>query len=161
MTKLKDKIENALNESRTLILGVQVLVGFQYQSVFESGFERLAPPTQTLKVVGLSMMLIALGLLMSPAPYHRLVAKGYATPGVHRFTTVVTAIALFPFALGLVIEFYIAVGIVTPLPIAVGGGLFLLGFTLLSWYGLEVIARMRRQASEKAQSRAKKEKQKK
>ena len=41
MAKLKDKIKTALDEGRMLVLGAQILVGFQYRAVFEPVFEKL------------------------------------------------------------------------------------------------------------------------
>ena len=62
MAKLKDKIKTALDESRMLILGAQVLIGFNYRSVFESGFEKLPKPAQYLKLVSLAVMLLGAAL---------------------------------------------------------------------------------------------------
>ncbi|HEX8090473.1 MAG TPA: hypothetical protein VF762_16560, partial [Blastocatellia bacterium] len=59
MAELKDKITNALDECRMLILGAQIMLGFQYRSVFESGFEKLPHHTQNLKMIGLVLMLVA------------------------------------------------------------------------------------------------------
>ena len=79
MAKLKDKIQNALDESRMLVLGSQVLLGFQYRSAFEPGFEKLPVLTQYLKMGGLCLLLVALGLLLSPAAHHRIVEEGEAS----------------------------------------------------------------------------------
>ena len=57
MTRLADKVDNALNETRMLILGAQVLLGFQFQAVFQPGFERLPAPAQS--VVGPTAGLLA------------------------------------------------------------------------------------------------------
>ena len=38
---MAEKVENALNETRILVLVVQVLIGFQFQSAFTKGFEKL------------------------------------------------------------------------------------------------------------------------
>jgi len=46
MAKLKDKIQNALDEGRMLVLGSQVLLGFQFRSAFEPGFEKLPASSQ-------------------------------------------------------------------------------------------------------------------
>lgn len=99
MAQLKDKVQNALNEGRMLILGSQVLLGFQFRSVFEPGFEKLPEHSQYLKLVGLALLLIAIALLMWPASYHRIVAEGEDTEDVHSFTTGVMDWALLPFAL--------------------------------------------------------------
>jgi hypothetical protein len=108
MAKIKDKVENALNESRMLVLGAQVLVGFQFRSTFEQGFDSLPLPAQLLKLVGLGLMLIAVGLIISPSAYHRLVEGGEDTHEQHRYTSNLMTWALLPFALGLGIDLYVA-----------------------------------------------------
>src|SRR5918998_5934912 len=108
MAKIKNKVENALDEARMLVLGAQVLVGFQFRSVFEQGFDKLALPSQFLKLAGLGLMLVAVGLIIAPAAYHRLVENGEDTPEIHRYTSKVMDWALLPFALGLGVTFYLA-----------------------------------------------------
>ncbi|HWT01839.1 MAG TPA: DUF6328 family protein [Pyrinomonadaceae bacterium] len=66
MAQLKDKIQNALDEARMLVLGSQVLLGFQFRSAFEPGFPKLPPSSQYLKLAALGLMLVALGLLLAP-----------------------------------------------------------------------------------------------
>ena len=43
MSNLRTKVENALNEARVLVLGLQVLLGFQFRAFFEHGWARLPP----------------------------------------------------------------------------------------------------------------------
>src|SRR4029079_14758576 len=92
--ELKDKLQNALDESRILILGAQVLIGFEYRSAFESGFDRLPFASQELRMGALILMLMALGLLLSPAAYHHIVEKRQESNRLHRFTTRVMELAL-------------------------------------------------------------------
>jgi hypothetical protein len=108
MAKIKDKVENALNESRMLVLGAQVLVGFQFRSVFEPGFDSLSLPSQLLKLVGLGLMLVAVGLIISPSAYHRLVEHGEDTEEQHRYTSRMMTWALLPFAFGLGLDLFAA-----------------------------------------------------
>src|SRR5919112_6121836 len=108
MAKIKDKVENALNEARMLVLGAQVLVGFQFRSVFEPGFDKLPLPTQLVKLVALGLMLVAVGLIISPSAYHRLVEGGEDTHEQHRYTSRLMTWALLPFALGLGIDLLVA-----------------------------------------------------
>src|ERR671933_377892 len=61
MAKIKDKVKNALDEARMLVLGAQVLVGFQFRSVFEPGFDQLPLLSQLLKLLGLGLMLLGGG----------------------------------------------------------------------------------------------------
>jgi len=70
---LRTKVKNALDEARILVLGTQVLLGFQYRAFFEPAFERLPPLNQGLELVGLLLLLVAMGLVLLPAARHRLV----------------------------------------------------------------------------------------
>ena len=69
-----------------LILGAQVLIGFGFQAAFQPGFQRLPPPTQELKLVGLALMLGALGLLMAPGAFHQIAEGGNDSPRLIQFT---------------------------------------------------------------------------
>src|SRR5947208_3578814 len=108
MAKLKDKIENALNEARILVLGGQVLIGSAYSLVFYRGFGKLPESVQTLQLLSLVLMLGGLCVLLLPASYHRIVEKGENTQGFHRLVTRVLEFALFPFAVGLGVGVYTA-----------------------------------------------------
>src|SRR5881275_2090918 len=99
MAQLKDKVKNTLDEGRILIIGSQVLIGFQFRSVFEPGFEKLSLHAQYLKLGGLGLMLLALALLIWPGAYHQLTEDGEDTESVHRFATAVLGVAVLPFAL--------------------------------------------------------------
>ena len=144
MTKIKDKVKNALDEARMLVLGAQVLVGFQFRSVFEKGFDSLPLPSQLLKLFGLGLMLLAVGLIISPAAYHRLVEKGEDTREIHRYTSRLMTWALLPFCFGLGIDFYVATQKVFGWKLGAAAGL--LGTLLAAsfWYGLEFYMRRER-----------------
>ncbi|HEV7842868.1 MAG TPA: DUF6328 family protein, partial [Pyrinomonadaceae bacterium] len=145
MTQLKDRIKTALDESRMLILGAQVLLGLQFKSVLEKGFEKLPQHSQYLKLGALSLMLLATALLMSPGAYHRIVADGEDHEDVHSFTTRVMAVALLPFAFALGIDLFVGTegvaGGVAALVTGILGALTALFF----WYGLEFMRRARRE----------------
>jgi cytochrome bd-type quinol oxidase subunit 2 len=159
MAELKDKIQNALDEGRMLVLGSQVLLGFQYRATFETGFEKLPHASQYLKMGALGLMLVALGLLCTPGAYHRIVEEGEDTQRLHRFTTKVMDYALLPFAMALGIDVYVAVertlGQAFGLTTGLGASLIALFF----WYGLEFMRRGEREPQIKEeQEMAKKEK---
>src|SRR6266498_1357302 len=98
MAKIKDKVQNALDEARILILGSQVLLGFQFRSIFEKGFEALPEHARYLKLGALGLMTIAVGLLMSPGAYHQIAERGQDNQRIHEFTTRIAEIAMLPFA---------------------------------------------------------------
>lgn len=86
-------------------------------------------------------MLIALGLLIAPAAYHRIVEYGEDTEGLHQFTIAVMPFALLPFSFSMGINFFVAAEKVTTRPIAFlmsGAAIFV---SLFFWYGLEAIDR--------------------
>jgi hypothetical protein len=137
MAQLKDKIQNALDEGRMLVLGSQVLLGFQYRSAFETGFDKLPVVSQYLKLSALGLMLFALGLLLAPGAHHRIVEEGEDTERQHNFTTKVMDYALLPFAIALGLDVYVATqptfGYTGAVIVGIGASLLALFF----WYGLE------------------------
>jgi hypothetical protein len=144
MAKIKDKVENALNEARMLVLGAQVLVGFQFRSIFEPGFDKLPLPSQWLKLAGLGLMLVAVGLIISPAAYHRLVERGEDTHEIHRYTSRLMTWALLPFVLGLGIDLFVATQKVFGWKAGAAAGLFGAGVAASFWYLLELYMRRER-----------------
>jgi hypothetical protein len=145
MAKLKNKIQNALDEGRMLVLGSQVLLGFQFRSAFEPGFDKLPETSQYLKMCGLGLMLAALCLLLAPGAYHRIVNEGEDTDDLHRFTTKVMLYALLPFAVALSFDVYVAVEQTTRLSLALIAGIIAGLIALFFWYGLEFMQRSRRE----------------
>lgn len=141
MTELRNKVQNALDEARMLVLGSQVLLGFEYRSVFESDFESLPVSTRYIKVGALTLMLLVLSLLLSPGPYHQIVERGEDTNRIHRFATMMMEIALLPFALALGVDIYVAVEKFGGRLPGIIAGLTTLFVALFFWYGLEIIAR--------------------
>jgi Family of unknown function (DUF6328) len=62
-----------------LILGAQVLFGFQLHVVFQEGFARLNPATRLIDSVAQGLMAIAIGLLIAPSMHHLIAEKGQDT----------------------------------------------------------------------------------
>jgi DMSO reductase anchor subunit len=120
------------------------LVGFQFRSIFEPGFDKLPLPSQLLKMVGLGLMLLAVALIISPAAYHRLVERGEDTHEIHRYTSKLMTWALLPFSLGLGIDFYVAAQKVFEWKAGVAAGLFGTLLAASFWYLLEFYMRRER-----------------
>jgi hypothetical protein len=142
MAKLADKVENALNEGRILLLGGQVLVGFFFRAFFEPGFPKLSLRAQHLEVASLAVMLLALGLLIWPAAYHRIVERGNITRALNRAASASLGIALLPFALSMGSFGYLAcvrAGFGTVASGVLAG--LLTALCLYWWYGMELFRR--------------------
>jgi hypothetical protein len=141
---LEDQVDNALNETRMLILGAQVLLGFEFQATFQPVYERLPAPVQELKVISLGLMLLAVGLLIAPGAFHQIVERGNDSPRVIEFTGQIAFLALFPFALGIGLNVYVAAQVVLGPAAALAAGVGATGLALIFWYGLEWVWRARR-----------------
>ncbi|HEX8097806.1 MAG TPA: DUF6328 family protein [Pyrinomonadaceae bacterium] len=141
MAKLKDKLKMALDEGRMLVLGSQVLIGFQYRVVLEKGFEKLPESSKYLKLGALCLMLVATALLMSTGAFHRIVEEGEITEDTHTFTTKVLGMALLPFAFAFGIDAYVMTRHLMGYTPGLVAGVGMCAVTLFFWYGLEAIRR--------------------
>jgi hypothetical protein len=64
--KLERQLKIALDESRLLILGSQV-IGFQFNGIFQPRFEGLPFASRAFMCAGLSLIMLAIALLIAPA----------------------------------------------------------------------------------------------
>jgi type III secretory pathway component EscS len=150
MMQLKDKIQNALDESRMLILGAEILVGFEFSATFQEGFKHLSTSSQTLNLTALVLMLLALALLISPAAFHQLTEKGEDSVALHKFTTHVMEMALLPFAVALGANVYLPAVAING---TMTGAIFGVAVTLLAvffWYGPRVLRSLPKGSRRKA-----------
>jgi hypothetical protein len=94
--ELSKKVKIALDETRILILGVQILLGFQLRGVFSDGYEQLPTYVRYLDGLALGLMVCVVGLLITPGPYHRIVESGEDSAHILRLVTVIANLSLFP-----------------------------------------------------------------
>lgn len=135
MAGLHGKVKNALDESRILVLGSQVLLGFQYRAFFEKGFEKLGRVERAFEFAALFALLVTLGSLFLPPARHRIVERGFDSARFHRFTMAVMRFVLLPFAIGLSLDLAVVGNrIAGPWGGAASGALTLL-LALGFWYG--------------------------
>lgn len=143
MTKLSDKIKTALDESRMLILGIQILLGFQYRAFFEHAVNDLPPSSRALLLSSLGLLLVCCCLVMWPGSYHRIVRGGNDATDVHEFTTTVMDVALFPIAIALGMDFYVLVGKTLGTRAGLLAAVFMSLAALCLWYGPGLLSRLR------------------
>ena len=136
MGKLADKLDNALEEGRMLVLGIQVLIGFDFQAVFQHGFALLPPALQLLKLAGLALQVLALALVLALVPYHQVRLAGHSSQRLQDMVTRLINLALLPFALGLGIDTACAAASVLSVRAAGVVGVVMLLAALVFWYGL-------------------------
>src|SRR4051794_39664037 len=106
---LDRRVKLALDETRLLILGVQVLLGFQFQSFFQDGFSELSSVSQGLCVTGLALLIASVGMLIVPSMQHRLVEQGRSSSRLMRSTNFLAGCGLVPLAASLGLSSYVVV----------------------------------------------------
>lgn len=139
MSEPEQKTQDALNESRILVLGVQVLLSFQYSCALETSFDKLPYSSQCLELIALALLIIAFALFVAPAPNHLLVWSDDDAPNLQQFVTIAVEIGLVPFAAALAIDIYIAAARIAGSATGVTLGAAIFTSALFFWYGLEAI----------------------
>src|SRR5690349_11150421 len=98
---IQRRLTTALDETRMLMMGSQILFGFQFQSVFQPLTEQSGAAAHALPALGVLLMAACLTLLISVPTQHRLAEHGEATGRILRFATGMTSWALLPLGLAL------------------------------------------------------------
>ena len=143
--KFGDKVKTALDETRMLILGAQILLGFGCNAAFQDGFDELPAYSRNLDAAALLLIVLTVGLLIAPDPYHRMVELGRDTGRLHQFVSRMADGALLPFAMALAIAVFIAADRLFGIA---GGGVAGLGFL-----GLALKIARKRDSTQKAAQR--------
>jgi Family of unknown function (DUF6328) len=135
--KIAQKVKVALDETRMLVLGAQILIGFQFRGVFQDLYSQLPAPSRYLNGVALLLVVVTLALLILPGTYHRIVEEGNASGRFHALSNKLAATALIPFTVSLGID----VGITSERILGPAGGIAagasVGALALLFWYGIE------------------------
>jgi hypothetical protein len=134
---LERKLKIALDETRLLILGAQVLFGFQFNGIFQELFEELPPSLRALACAALFAMVLCVGLLIAPSMQHRIAERGRDSPRTLDFATFMIGCALLPLALGLALDLFLAIDRIAGAGVgALAAGIFS-SVAILSWYAME------------------------
>jgi hypothetical protein len=140
---LSRKVKTALDENRLLILGAQVLFGFQFQGVFQEAFTELTQFSRKVDSLALVLMALTISLLVAPSMQHRIVEGGADTIRILRATGTFGIAALVPFGISLGLDFYIVFDhLFGRILAAVAGGAFCALAGLL-WFGVGLVRRVR------------------
>jgi hypothetical protein len=77
------------------------------RGAFGESFGVLPMHTRYLDGLRLGLLVVAIGLLIAPAPDHRIVEGGQDSGGLHQFAAIIADLALLPFALALSVDLLI------------------------------------------------------
>ena len=134
--ELSKKVKTALDETRMLILGAQILLGFELRSAFSEGFDKLSGHSRHLEALALMLMVISVALMIAPGPYHRIVEGGRDSGAFHRVAMTISDLALLPFALALGIDLFVSIEQVFGSTPALAVGIGATVIALAAWYGV-------------------------
>src|SRR5204863_2214669 len=99
LMQLSKKIKTALDETRMLILGAQILLGFELRAAFSEGFDQLPGHAKHIEALALILMTISVALMIAPGLYHRIVEGGRDSGPFYRVAPTISGLALLPFGL--------------------------------------------------------------
>jgi len=136
---LSKKVKVGLDETRILILGSQILLGFQFQGAFRPAFERLPFHDRVVWVGALGLITLTIALLITPSVQHRMVEGGRDTKRLLGVIGHYAGLSLAPFALALGADLYLAVEPVLGLGPGAAAGFLSCSLALVFWYGLEAV----------------------
>jgi hypothetical protein len=150
---LAGKVKTALDETRTLILGAQILLGFQFQGAFQERFEALWPEARVASAIALGLMLASVGLLIAPSAYHRIADQGESTGRIQFLTGYCAAAALLAFAAALGLDLAITLARVAGNAAAgIAAGIVFAGMASAGWCGLGIFMKRSQGAAERSQA---------
>ena len=135
MPQLENRIENALNEARILLLGSQVVIGVLLRAFFEPGFERLEFRGEIALLVATFVFTAVVGLLIWPAAFHQIAQNGAETSYIATFTSTILGWTLLPVAIALGLSLY-ATALDMRVPYASAYAVVATVVGLAAWYGL-------------------------
>jgi len=136
-----ERLKTALDESRLLILGVQVLFGFQFEAVFQDMFVGVPATSRDVHCAGLILLLISLALLIAPSLFHQLLHGGNSTPEAVQMAAAFAGASLLPLTLGLGAAIFVAFEQLFSRSVGIAAGASLAVLALLFLYGLGLAMR--------------------
>jgi Family of unknown function (DUF6328) len=148
--ELTQKIKTALDETRMLILGAEILVGFGFRSAFADAFDRLPVHARWADAAAIGLMVVVVGLLIMPEPYHRIVERGTDSGRLNDVVTAAADLALLPFALALGLSLFVAAEQIFGTAAATACGTGTAALALALWYGLPRARRQKTGQRERA-----------
>jgi hypothetical protein len=110
--KNEQEMRDIIEEARCILPGLQAVFGFQTIAVFNERFTELATYAQVCHLVGLCLLVVAMGMLMTPAVYNR-AQHGRATSRMLRISRKSIRGGLIPLAVGLSLDMLTVMSLAT------------------------------------------------
>lgn len=139
---LEEEATHVTDEARMLLPGVQAVLGFQLVAVFNQRFEALSAGEQVAHLAAFLLMALAMGLVMTPAAYHRQVERGRVSRRFIDMSSTLLMLAMLPLIAGICLDTYLIARLILQdqdlaMIVAAVTALLLAGL----WYGLPAFCR--------------------
>lgn len=105
--KLEKIAQEAIEEARMVLPGIQALFGFQLIAAFNARFRELTDGEQDMHLAALVLLAVAIALIMAPAAYHRLAEQRDVSKFFVQFASWMIAGAMVPLMGALSIDVYL------------------------------------------------------
>jgi hypothetical protein len=145
--EIREEVKKGLSEVRTTVLGCQILLGFQYEALFQNSFQTIAALRKALELTAFGLLLLAMVLMIAPAAFHQISEKGRSTVRQKQFTKLMVAVSLAPFALAIGVNVVVATGAALGLAGAAELGVGAAMGAAFLWYGVPIMAAQPRGAA--------------
>lgn len=134
--KLDDKFKTTLNEDRLLLLGTQVLFGFQFNGIFQDQFDQLPLLARGLECSGLTLLMLTVSFLIAPSMDHQIVEGGQNSHRVLNLATVFAEWALLPLSISLAFDMFVAMQRMIGSLAGIVSGCLFFAAAICCWYVL-------------------------
>jgi len=142
---LKEQIRNIHEEARMVPPGIQALFGFQTVAVFNQRFTDLPHEAMICHILALSLVVLSIALVMTPAAYHRIVETDRVSERTVRLSSLLICAALAPLACGLALDMFVVLSLAThSAATSIAGGLVTLMLLMGLWFAFPFRTRRRR-----------------
>jgi len=132
---LEEETRITIEEARMVLPGIQTLFGFQLIAVFNNRFQNLPGTEQAFHFTALLMVAVAIALIMTPAAYHRIAARGTVSRQFVDLASRFLEWAMVPLMLGISLDLFLLGRLIlnnVALSAAIASIMFLVFFGL--WY---------------------------
>ena len=110
---LLDQERNSLDEARMVLPGIQAVFGFQLIAVFNERFAQLPEMLRIAHFASLSLVVVAVALIMTPAAYDRLAEPDVVTRRFLANTATLLTTAMGVFGCAIATEMFVVATMVT------------------------------------------------
>jgi hypothetical protein len=139
---LEEEATHVTDEARMVLPGVQAVLGFQLIAVFNQRFHEFSPAEQLVHLSAFLLVALAMGLMMTPAAYHRQVERGRVSRRFVNLSSTLLTFAMLPLIGGVALDTYLIARLILndkPAATVVAGGAALMLASL--WYGVPAFGR--------------------